>query len=760
MKIRNLTYFIVALLATGLLWGCGSSGGGGSSVSGSDGEFMVETLGITNCVKCHSAASPETLSWLESAHGNPNRSPSSVHLEGSSCQSCHNPLLDSEAMETAFTDLLIGQDRDGLDVYANDRRDVVTCEACHGGGSAHRGLGPVPYPRPDWQQCVQCHDHAEGVRHADNHGLLASNVGASAHNNSDDLHAGSAKCQRCHTAEGATKLTMYTGDKNLMAEMDEDNDNVASLGAEEDLHPVTCSACHIPHNDSGRWESFIVNDNSLASGNWDPNGNGVADEFDFCTSCHTYYNQDGVLIGSGSAASGTAPFYHNTAWYRMITSTHYDDPTTGYDLDENIIEGYVIREDSPNPCFDCHGHELRTNTRRHLEDPALGADYGPTIHTDWANSRHGGELLKAKVAAADANPVTARRGQAGYEDQGMAQVDAVMSAGREDEVGKGWSWTHYDWDAGNRESCQYCHTSTGFANYASDPASYDPATNDFSHLTGWNRAGDGTVTSSGQNEMLYCWGCHDNAQTGTLRIEDAVTASYTFGGEDVVFPDNGASNTCYVCHSGRGNNETVSTSSRFAGHHAPAAATLFNELTHVGGEYVGLDYTNVPYFAHDSIDSDGAGSCVACHMDNGSHTFAAVEKDDSGIITDIVATNCVDCHSGNYALTPAILNEESAGYQDAGQLLLDIINEANELTNYTGATINQSNAEDNDRRAFQNSKIATEEKAGYAHNRYYVKRLIFDGIDWAEDGAIDGTISDYSDAGYADAMSWLGTTRP
>jgi hypothetical protein len=574
--------------------------------------------------------------------------------------------------------------------------------------------------------------------------LLASNVGASAHNNSDDLHAGSAKCQRCHTAEGATMFTMYTGDRNLMAEMDEANDNVASLGAEEDLHPVTCSTCHIPHDDSGRWESFIVNDNNLASGDWDPNGNGVADEFDFCTSCHTYYNQDGVLIGSGSTASGTAPFYHNTAWYRTVTSTHYDDPATGYGLTDNILEGYVIREDSPNPCFDCHGHELRTNTRRHLEDPSLGADNGPTIHTDWANSRHGGELLKAKVAADDGT-------------RSEATVDAVMMAGREDEVGKGWSWTHYDWDAGNRESCQYCHTSTGFANYAADPANYDAATNDFSHLMGWSRVG-GTVTSSGQNELLYCWGCHDNAQTGTLRIEDAVTASYTFGGVDIVFPDSGASNTCYVCHSGRGNNETVSTSSRFAGHHAPAAAVLFNELTHVGGEYVGLDYTNVPFFAHDGIDIDGEGPCIACHMDNGTHSFAAVEKDASGAITEIVATNCVDCHSGQYALTPEILDHESASYQEAGQLLLDIINQANGLTNYTLAIINQNNAEDNDRRAFQNSKIATEDKAGYAHNRFYVKRLIFDGIDWAEDGAIDGTISDYS--AYPDAMSWLGTARP
>ena len=101
-----------------------------------------------------------------------------------------------------------------------------------------------------------------------------------------------------------------------------------------------------------------------------------------------------------------------------------------------------------------------------------------------------------------------------------------------------------------------CHTATGFSNYVSNPAGYNPDNNDFSHLSGWTPGGN-----SGQNELLYCWGCHENAGTGVLRVAGAVTAVYTYNGEPVVFPDVGASNTCVVCHSGRGNNEEASTSS-------------------------------------------------------------------------------------------------------------------------------------------------------------------------------------------------------
>ncbi len=66
---------------------------------------------------------------------------------------------------------------------------------------------------------------------------------------------------------------------------------------------------------------------------------------------------------------------------------------------------------------------------------------------------------------------------------------------------------------------------------------------------------------------------------------------------------------------------------------------------------------------------------------------------------------------------------------------------------------------DGDFGAFQNAKLPSDEPGGFAHNRYYVKRALFDAIDWVEDGAIDGTIADYS-VTYPEAAHWLGATRP
>jgi hypothetical protein len=381
-------------------------------------------------------------------------------------------------------------------------------------------------------------------------------------------------------------------------------------------------------------------------------------------------------------------------------------------------------------------------------------------------------------------------------------TDAAMAAYASDGSSNG-GYTHYNWDKTNdtvpgdytgRSACQKCHTATGFVNYVTAPANYDPANNDFSHLSAWT-----ADTGSPQNEMLYCWGCHSSAESGTLRVSGAVTAPYTYGGAEVVFPDVGKSNTCFVCHGGRGNNETVSGSGYFAGHHAPAAATLYSNLTHVAYEYPGLDYSNKSYFAHSSLgDDDGSGPCVTCHMsgDTPNHEFAVVEKNDSGVIASINPDVCVTCHDGEYALivssglvgttanifdgiaavptvvtqamadaAAAFLEEESEGYREAGQLLLDLLNQANGLTNYTGAVINQNNVPDNDKGAFQNSLLISNEKGGFAHNSYYVKRAIFDAIDWVApvaDGNVqlDGIIPDYT-AGYAGAMNWLGgTTRP
>jgi hypothetical protein len=763
MRSKGILIF-GSLILTVALWGCGGSGSGGDSTSGGDNPVDPDTglsyVQASECISCHQSFSwsaDDVAAYLEGKHVI-----HSNHIVASSedvCLDCHDPLGDGPGIE---------QHIDAADVPAEGLA-AVGCENCHGPGGEHFGVGPIPNPSPGPEVCGQCHDDQwdyvpEAAGHIVYHpegNAIYSDWEASAHNN---IHDGTV-CAKCHTDQGAHLFKLA--------------DSVAALEAItteiDNPQPIQCRTCHDPHNPAGLLEEEVVDRRT---------GLEQTAEYATCTNCHQKHDAQITVDGSGviaitnlagstSSDGGSGDLiYHAGRYTRVISSTHYDSPTT-----TDIVEGYIVNPKSERACRDCHN--------------VHSADI--TINEQWARSGHAGKILQAKTQYVIDNGGVLDNGE--VDDHAIENVALYRAGGATDNT-SGGGFTHYDWDDSvgsspknsfrDRLDCQMCHTATGFMNYVADPENYDPVNNDFSHLEGWADNG-----YSDQNELLFCWGCHSNNQ-GALRVSEAVTATYTYNSLPIVFPDVGDSNTCVVCHSGRGNNEVASDSSRFAGHHAPAAATLFAEKSHVAYEYPGQDYTPKSYFEHDGIEADGVGPCVACHMngEEANHTFSVVDKDAAGVITAIKADVCVTCHDGEHALfvgegligttqniwngTAAVptvvtgqmvtdaattLEEESEGYQNAGALLQDIINQSNGLSNYTGAIINQNNLLENDRGAFQNAKLPSDEPGGFAHNRYYVKRAIFDAIDWAEDGSLDGVITDHS-ATYPAAIGWLGNSRP
>ena len=130
---KPFALLLVSLLSAVLLWGC-SSGSGGSDVAagtgtGTDLAANVQTLGITNCAICHSDNTPVTAAWLASRHA-----AGSFGGTNPTCLACHDNLGDGQLLQQAF--------------LGEVNRNVVGCESCHGGGSAHRGIGPLPFPVP------------------------------------------------------------------------------------------------------------------------------------------------------------------------------------------------------------------------------------------------------------------------------------------------------------------------------------------------------------------------------------------------------------------------------------------------------------------------------------------------------------------------------------------------------------------------------------------------------------------------------------
>jgi hypothetical protein len=719
------------------------------------------------------------------------------------CFQCHASTADSLTGETF------------IEQYQRSLHAELGCESCHGGGSMHNGVGPLPFPKPDAARCASCHD---GVTTVDGKvAPLSSSPNFSNGNHANPFsaeEAHEAKCARCHSHEGAILYGKegYTGSKTVI-----DNTSYQPVLARdpETFNTIKCGTCH---EHGGNLRQTKTRDLAGNIVTWDPNGNKVIDQFDLCTSCHNVTTNEGLLIGSGNTlsiantAGGTTDvltdaYYHNTSWYRTLPSTHVDQAASGTTAAGTTIEGYVIRKNTKNPCYDCHGHEFKTNTRALAGRP----ERGTTIFTDWAQSAHAGGLLNQKLAAAAANPVTANRttDPVLYSTQGKAQVDAVMKAGATDA--SGIAWTHYNWDdTASRGACQRCHTSTGLANFLDNPTGYvaTGAGNSFTHLAGWTSSNK----TSGQQELLYCWGCHSNAGTGKLRNPGAVTISYGSASAGtaatITYPDISGSNVCMACHTGRETGDSIKFNNHSSGnnfsfinsHYLSAGGQLFAKTGYTFGTN---SYANPSFFKHDVIGSSSApgtgtnGACVGCHMKTAhSHKFSNVSTNTSGAITKIRSqAACDTCHSGAFALTPASLEAEKEDYKAAlavsraalAQKGIYFINAHPYF--YTTTAGGSANAYKswgapygraewrNVMGAAYNMNLLEHDPGGYAHNRFYSKRLLWDAIDYITDGAI-GNVSSMNtvinglvgvtfatgitlDQPTADlAKAYLGNTRP
>jgi hypothetical protein len=642
----------------------------------------------------------------------------------------------------------------------------------------HNGVGPIPFPQPDANRCATCHNGRTAP-------ATNANTAFDTSNHVEGTPSFSGLCIRCHTHEGAvlSNISGFTGDSVVLQN--------PAYGPPVVTTALTGFKCETCHEHGGGLRGVTGRD---AAGNlvlYDPARNRSTNQFDLCTSCHNMYNYNQTkVIYSGTVASSTQSWVgsgpHTTTgtdWYRRIVSTHkekgmstlltipFANMTSAADASDTRITGYAVRLTNTNndasfkgPCLDCHGHEAKTNTG------STAPTTNSTIHTDWAQSGHAGGLLTAKYNAGSATPTIPPTPPT------LGRLDAVTQAYVDTTTN---SWSHYNWDdTATRGDCQMCHTATGTSNYlvkqTTDLTGYSSAGNNFSHLIGWNATGG----SKRQNELLYCWGCHKDAGTGSLRNTSQAILSFTFNDQPIVITNAGKSTACVVCHGGRGSaGEAAATddrSSRFNGHHAPTAGFIYNEKTHIGYEYAGLSYTNSAFYKHDKISANAVGPCASCHMGpsgstaqpSPSHSFLAVTES-AGVITAI--TNqalCNTCHTpgGSSEMTPAILDEEKAAYAQASLVLNNWVNNVAGYTNYLGYPINGTNynnqnplqpVSNNAYGAYQNAKINLEEPCAYVHNRIYAKRLIFDSIDWMNNGVLNGTIT-IDVVTYPLAAAWLG----
>jgi hypothetical protein len=768
MKMSGLSGLIIFFIATSVLLGCGGGGGGGSNGGASN----STAHSITDCYGCHADGliakyADENIfsEWRDSAHGNYEGtnyagSPAYDDLTDTTCNSCHDDRGDGELLEDYYNTT-------GISFMGTVNRPLVGCESCHGSGDTHFGVGQMQYPDPDASICGNCHKedsyHAEenpegdGIYEAYQSSPHAGPVSEEAYADGSTTDA-QAKCSKCHTDEGARLYKEISGGYDELEAAAYSTDPVA------DVNAVQCRTCHDAHDTSKLLK---------------PAGEGTSAEYETCTACHQ--NEDDSYHGTNN------PEFDAADTTRTIYDTHFDNDAT------NNIEGYIIDKSSDRACSDCHNPHDANNG----------------LNDEWANSAHGGHILqtidvtgKADVAekpwmeynwkGSDRQACHRCHTATGFKNYADASatydpVNNVFAAATGVQKEMLYCWG--------------CHTNN--VGGLRSPGSYVSPR----YIAGTATVVNGSATVSGTGttwnstntpvgSLFQVSGDSTINIVKTINTTTQITLNSVYAGASAsnvnysistyivptgrsVDPGTEGSTICVSCHSGRQTGEfiknypvalTGKNFGSFNSHYLAAGAIMFRTI---GYEYTGLDYSNDISFIHDTIGTTGGsdgdnGPCVGCHMKTDeSHSFEVVEGD-LGAVTDIRAyTNvCSGCH-GNKATLISTLNTRDTQY-NAALSALDAQLQGKGIywcVNYPyfksaaacGGGFYTAWPDKDTLGAAFNYNLLKNIPAAYVHNREYTRKLIYDSIDFLDNGALDTSVEATLVSG--DAYDYLNGTR-
>jgi nitrate/TMAO reductase-like tetraheme cytochrome c subunit len=531
------------------------------------------------------------------------------------------------------------------------------------------------------------------------------------------------KCQNCHEPYGigvaANVFNLYS----------------ASLHAHNPYHnsfsQVTCASCHVGA-DTGAHPGLEVG--SVALGN-------------ICLTCHMApYSIEGVNYQKSSHYSNdqgvvvTCAMCHNphstVATYGAGTANgcqtcHTPGSPSGiYNADMTgkaphfrpagaTGYQYAFISDLPNTgftntCSDCHGHDN-------------------TINAGWAEGGH-------------------------------ATLSSVWN-----HFGNVKSTTNLK-NSPQTSSCSRCHSAAGFAQFVDSG---------FTNVSA-ARALNSTYAP------LVCNGCHTSPE-GPLRVSGPYTAYVGYSTAAMISkkiisvepqPSWGNSNTCFPCHTHR----TSSVGLLKAQYAAQASVTTFKfyssnpagqhdyQIAGVVANTDGYTFTSAQGYQdrmrHMRIGvanyngTGTSGPCVGCHMTTTAktHNLEAVTKDAEGVnanITGITSTMCSKCHPSNfnYQDVDAKKKEFNAAVKALGTL---IVKKGLGSFNAAGTSVSARAMKDPTRLGLDPTKYTAEKNAGviynyqlfsgntadpagYVHNPALARKLIYDSIDYLDDGVINDT---------------------
>ena len=683
---------LAAVLALPIL-GCGTDRGAGPADSQTHGSFGnlgadangISYVGADVCIHCHK--DPSLIAGMIATQNLPAfsqdpdlvakylASPHVVHSShinaqsDASCLQCHDPVGDARTIAS----LLPAGNVPAQGLAA------VTCEACHGAGGQHYGVGPLPNENPDYQVCGKCHNQSLPQSHAAHHpfGLgILENYKAGAHFQSVNSQVQSspgapvqALCARCHTDQGFRQYAAQTQGMTA-AEL---QTALASAAPLTNVGPVQCRTCHDPHSGELRAQAVTVTEQDTVDDNGQPISPAKSIQiteysasFQLCTTCHQVFLQATFDPVSNTFTYSQDPNKIDQGVHDAINQfadSHFDNPNT------TQVEGYNINAGDPRACLNCHDpHGATKFTQANASSIATAWAQTPGLHGDY-------------------------------------QAKAF--------------W--YPQEA----ACAKCHSGSEFVKLTEGlPYSTTNA--------------DGSVTynlSADQARVVACVSCHDltakdsagSFALGPRRIfknaDGSQNTTFTFpSGKTADFSTAPENMLCMTCHAGRASGSAVDAAiaagPRADGtypfvdvHHAAAGATMYGNVAQGGYQYPGKIYTGK--LNHPPTNKQ---TCIGCHMgDSANHTFLPTPAD------------CTVCHGGTSFATLGLVNTFKTNIDTLKGQLLNLLTGQGVM--YQNAYPYFSNITTPAQlKAAYNLQFADQDPACYIHNGIYVQQLLYDSI--------------------------------